>query len=362
MEGPGRRRAGGRLLTGEALREHFRRALAHAEAHDADFVAWVRSLGPVERVSQQHMIAEYVFVVSASGFRASVVQRRFGDLSRALRNLEMPGLATLREDEIRDVYMEKMLRNRAKAAAAARGVVLLENLFTVEMIKTRLAGGDVDVLKSLPFIGDTTKWHLARNLGLDVAKPDVHLTRLARRFGYGADVARMCAELAGAFGERVAAVDAILWSYASAGEPRAPSHAEASLDAVLAAIRAMRAPLISEEVDLHGMVAEALSAAGIPHEREYRLGPRERIDFLAWRHVPGRYAPVAEVGAVGIECKKGKPNGTRLLAQIRRYCGHREVASLVVVTPWRRHLPKVREVLGRPVVYVGLNELWGVAD
>jgi hypothetical protein len=35
------------------------------------------------------------------------------------------------------------------------------------------------VLQSLPYIGPVTCYHLAKNIGLQVAKPDHHLTRLA---------------------------------------------------------------------------------------------------------------------------------------------------------------------------------------
>jgi len=34
---------------------------------------------------------------------------------------------------------------------------------------------------ALPWVGPVTKYHLGRDLGADVAKPDVHLERLARR-------------------------------------------------------------------------------------------------------------------------------------------------------------------------------------
>jgi hypothetical protein len=67
-------------------------------------------------------------------------------------------------------------------------------------------------LESLPWIGAITKYHLARNLGLDCAKPDRHLTRIAQHFGY-ADVQAMCQVLAAEFGLRVGTVDVILWRF-----------------------------------------------------------------------------------------------------------------------------------------------------
>lgn len=71
----------------------------------------------------------------------------------------------------------------------------------------------VDYLETLPWIGPITKFHLARNLGIDCAKPDRHLVRLALLFGYKGNVAEMCDYLAKEFGMRVGTVDLILWRY-----------------------------------------------------------------------------------------------------------------------------------------------------
>lgn len=116
---------------------------------------------------------------------------------------------------------------------------------------------------------------------------------------------------------------------------------------VLAALREIRAPLITEELDLHGLVASRLREAGIPHRREVPIGPRMRVDFLA--------------GRVGIECKKGKPNSTSLLRQVERYCRSPEVEALIVVVPWSRHLDLPDVVAGKPVHVLSLNRLWGMA-
>lgn len=67
-------------------------------------------------------------------------------------------------------------------------------------------------LDSLPMIGPITKYHLARNIGLDYAKPDRHLIRLAEKFGYP-DIQVMCTKLSAYSGWRIGTVDVILWRY-----------------------------------------------------------------------------------------------------------------------------------------------------
>lgn len=62
---------------------------------------------------------------------------------------------------------------------------------------------------TLPWIGPITKFHLAKNMGVDVAKPDVHLNRLAEPEGVTAQ--QLCERLAKETGYRAATVDLILW-------------------------------------------------------------------------------------------------------------------------------------------------------
>jgi hypothetical protein len=64
----------------------------------------------------------------------------------------------------------------------------------------------------LPWIGPITKYHLAKNIGLDVAKPDRHLVRLSRD-----DVQNFCRNLSELSGDRVACVDTVLWRAANLG-------------------------------------------------------------------------------------------------------------------------------------------------
>lgn len=61
----------------------------------------------------------------------------------------------------------------------------------------------------LPWLGPITKFHLAKNLGVDVAKPDVHLNRLAT--AEGAMAQELCERLAAETGYRASTIDLILW-------------------------------------------------------------------------------------------------------------------------------------------------------
>lgn len=117
------------------------------------------------------------------------------------------------------------------------------------------------------------------------------------------------------------------------------------IDRVAAALSAVRMPAQPEEYDIHGAVAEALAAAGLEYEHEYRLGPRRRIDF--------------RVGRIGIEVKKGRPASSALAAQLRKYLESDELDAVIVVTQRVTRVPDAID--GKPVRLLSLNRLWGVA-
>lgn len=114
---------------------------------------------------------------------------------------------------------------------------------------------------------------------------------------------------------------------------------------VAAAVFAVRVPAQPEEYDIHRAIAEALAAAGLEYEHEFRLGPRRRIDF--------------RVGRIGIEVKKGRPAASELTRQLRRYMESDALDAIVVVTQRATALPEA--IGGKPVALVSLNRLWGVA-
>jgi DnaJ-domain-containing protein 1 len=77
-----------------------------------------------------------------------------------------------------------------------------------------LSDAPLVALRTLPFIGPVTQFHLAKNIGLDVAKPDRHLVRIAQLFQF-ASVQDLCETIANQAGTRVAVVDLVFWRFAT---------------------------------------------------------------------------------------------------------------------------------------------------
>lgn len=78
--------------------------------------------------------------------------------------------------------------------------------------QARAADASKDLVRycqALPWIGPITCWHLAKNLGANVCKPDRWLMRLAD--AEDTTPAELCTRLAAATGDRIATVDLMLW-------------------------------------------------------------------------------------------------------------------------------------------------------
>lgn len=119
------------------------------------------------------------------------------------------------------------------------------------------------------------------------------------------------------------------------------------LDSVLAALCTIRSRRIGDELTyLHPLVTNALTEAGIGHEREVALGPRARVDFLT-------------EGGVAVEVKRGRPRIASLLSQLEKYAESDMVSAVVLVL--ERFVPLPDQLGGKPVRCISLNMLWGPA-
>src|SRR6202011_3360269 len=64
-----------------------------------------------------------------------------------------------------------------------------------ESYRIEILQDPISALRRLPYIGGITVYHLAKNLGADVVKPDRHLVRLAASQGF-CDVQTLCSSIA----------------------------------------------------------------------------------------------------------------------------------------------------------------------
>lgn len=159
-----------------------------------DDIAWAESIK--EPVDAEDFALETVFVICNSGMRFTVAR---GIYDRVRERLLEGGSAG-------DVFGHK-----GKTAAIDKIWTERERLFT----DYKAAVDKLAWLAALPWIGDITKFHLAKNFGLDVVKPDVHMTRLA--LAHATTPEDLCREIADRTGMRIATIDTLLWRACATG-------------------------------------------------------------------------------------------------------------------------------------------------
>ena len=172
-------------------------------------VEWQR-MTDFSTFSEAELLRETAWVILCSGFRESIVRRVFDHISLCFFDWESARLVyDHRKMCIRAA--RDSLRNEAKlnAIGACAEMILSEGF---DNIKSSVINDPIVELQKFPFIGPVTVWHLAKNLGLNVSKPDRHLVRLAHMCGYST-AADLCEELAVVNAEKVKVVDLILWRY-----------------------------------------------------------------------------------------------------------------------------------------------------
>jgi hypothetical protein len=147
-------------------------------------------------VSAEEFASETIFVICNSGMKNTVARRIYERVMCALHEGRSATTA---------------FGHEGKAMAIDHIWISRSHLFH-EYLN---AADKVAYCETLPFIGAITKFHLAKNFGVQVAKPDVHLQRLADHENTTAQA--LCEQLAYETGYRVATVDTLLWRACATG-------------------------------------------------------------------------------------------------------------------------------------------------
>lgn len=160
-------------------------------------ITWAETIAPP--ATAEAFAEEVIFVICNSGMKNTVARMIYGKV--------MPCVASRRS-------AFHVFKHRGKANAIDRiwrhRVRLWREFMAISTDEGRLGW-----LRELPWIGDITKYHLAKNFGMQVAKPDVHLQRLSRLFGQSAQ--DLCHSLSKRAGLKLATIDTLLWRGAAIG-------------------------------------------------------------------------------------------------------------------------------------------------
>ncbi len=196
----------------------FDKSNKSSNVHNAvqSMIAWVRNECPnalelisfysnlsTTKITNREILAEVSWIVYAGGFRYDVIQKYWGRISEALHKFEVSEVALLAEnleEQAKEVCRKSGFKNLRKAKWCiqnAQRIVELDNElenkgglkgYFVELSKIdayELVSMAPLVLDELRFkgIGKITIFHLLKNVGIDIFKPDIHVCRILSRLG-----------------------------------------------------------------------------------------------------------------------------------------------------------------------------------
>lgn len=188
----------------------FAKTIVIDEGYSAE-IGWQSNI-KFDDLNESIFLRELAWVVLSSGMRERVVRNLFSKISDCFFNWESAKLIVDNEDKcFREAI--RYFNNKPKISAiidSARRI----NCIGFYKIKKIISKNPIGTLREFSYIGPVTVYHLAKNIGLPLAKPDRHLTRIANKEGYS-DVQMFCNEISKLSGDSIPVVDIVLWRFAT---------------------------------------------------------------------------------------------------------------------------------------------------
>lgn len=163
-------------------------------------------------ITECNFLREAAWVVLSSGMRESVVRKKFPAISEAFYYWE-DAIRIANNSEHCKLNALKVFCHHMKIGA----IITITQRISLEgfdVFRMRVQNEGIDFIQSLPFMGPATSYHLAKNIGLDVVKPDRHLLRLAANSGYESP-RLLCEDISEFVGDRLSVIDIVLWRFAT---------------------------------------------------------------------------------------------------------------------------------------------------
>jgi hypothetical protein len=181
---------------------------AVVDAGYVDEIAWQASTR-LQYLSTDGFVREAAWVILSSGMSERVVRRIFPDFAASMYLFDVEKLALNQENARRAAIA---VFGHARKISAILEIAARARELSDAAIRDELARDAEGFLTGMPYIGPVTWRHLAKNVGVAVAKPDRHLVRLSIALGRSS-VDELCHEIAELVADPVSVVDVVLWRW-----------------------------------------------------------------------------------------------------------------------------------------------------
>jgi hypothetical protein len=174
-------------------------------------IIWQKSVR-TEELTESDLLREFAWVILSSGMRESVIGRKFPAIGEAFFDWYSAEVIVRHREQCINSALA-WFHHQGKIEAIAECARIIHEKGFCAMSK-ELASDPIVALQQFPYIGPATSYHVAKNIGFPVAKPDRHLCRLAKLSGHRSP-AELCQALAEYTGDPITVVDIVLWRFAT---------------------------------------------------------------------------------------------------------------------------------------------------
>jgi hypothetical protein len=165
----------------------------------------------LDNLTEQIFLEELSWVILSSGMNEKIVKKIFPVLKQHLFGFE-----------INQIVMKKLfcydncikVFNHSGKINAILYAAEHINTHSFQIIMQRLKIEGINYLLEFPYLGNATAYHFAKNIGMNVAKPDRHLIRIASALGYDSPH-QLCNDISLSIDEKISLIDLVLWRYAT---------------------------------------------------------------------------------------------------------------------------------------------------
>jgi hypothetical protein len=176
-----------------------------------------KELGWQERISLDNLteskfLKESAWVILSSGMKEFVIRKIFSKISEVFFNWESSEKICYNQCDCLTSALNHF-NNPRKIKAIIEIAKEINYVGFYSFLKSLKMEG-VSYIKKFPFMGPATSYHLAKNIGFNVVKPDRHLVRVAKATGYK-NPHEMCSELSNIVGDDIRIIDLVIWRYAT---------------------------------------------------------------------------------------------------------------------------------------------------
>ncbi len=180
-----------------------------ASGHFTEDMSWQSGQIPDE-ITESEFLWQLSWVVLNSGFRNTTARKLWPKICDAFIYFSSAEeIVKYRKQCVEEAL--KVLNNKRKIGAMADAAEKVHKE-GYEHLKARILADPIPVLREFSYMGPIIVYHMAKNMGFQYAKPDLHLVRVAKAYGYD-NVQSMCEILAEYSGLKVNCVDLVIWRY-----------------------------------------------------------------------------------------------------------------------------------------------------